>query len=71
MRQRRRDALKEADVIILAGAVCDFRLSYGRVLGRQAKVIAVNRNKDQLYKARWLGFLNLFLFIYLFIFYLY
>ena len=51
MRQRRRDALKEADVIILAGAVCDFRLSYGRVLGRQAKIIAVNRNKQELYKA--------------------
>ncbi|MPC22656.1 Acetolactate synthase-like protein [Portunus trituberculatus] len=51
MRQRRRDALKEADMIILAGAVCDFRLSYGRVLGRQAKIIAVNRNKKELYKA--------------------
>lgn len=50
MRQQRRDALKEADVIILAGAVCDFRLSYGRGMGRKAKIIAVNRNKDQLYK---------------------
>lgn len=50
MRQRRRDALKEADVIILAGAVCDFRLSYGRTLGRKAKIIAVNRNKEQLYR---------------------
>lgn len=50
MRQRRRDALKEADVIILAGAVCDFRLSYGRTLGRKAKIIAINRNKEQLYK---------------------
>lgn len=50
MRQRRRDALKEADLIILAGAVCDFRLSYGRGFGRKAKIIAVNRNKQQLYK---------------------
>lgn len=50
MRQQRRDALKEADVIILAGAVCDFRLSYGRVLGRKAKIIAVSRSKEQLYK---------------------
>ncbi|KAG7162141.1 Acetolactate synthase-like protein-like [Homarus americanus] len=50
MRQRRRDALKEADLIILAGAVCDFRLSYGRGMGRKAKIIAVNRNKEQLYK---------------------
>lgn len=53
MRQRRRDALKEADVIILAGAVCDFRLSYGRTLGRKAKIIAINRNKEQLYKVRF------------------
>jgi len=31
-RQCRRDALKEADLILLVGSVCDFRLSYGRVL---------------------------------------
>lgn len=49
-RQHRRDALKEADLIILAGSVCDFRLSYGRVLPRKAPIIAINRNKDQLYK---------------------
>ncbi|CAB3999937.1 acetolactate synthase, partial [Paramuricea clavata] len=50
VRQRRRDALKEADVVILAGTVCDFRLSYGRVLNKRSKIIAVNRNKEQLYK---------------------
>ncbi|GAB6026225.1 hypothetical protein CHUAL_012432 [Chamberlinius hualienensis] len=50
MRQRRSDALKEADLIILAGSVCDFRLSYGRILNSKAKIIAINRNKDQLYK---------------------
>lgn len=50
IRQRRRDALKEADLVILAGTVCDFRLSYGRVLNRKSKVIAVNRNKSQLFK---------------------
>ncbi|MCL4143450.1 UNVERIFIED_CONTAM: hypothetical protein GTU68_048019 [Idotea baltica] len=50
MRQRRRDALKEADVILLAGAVCDFRLSYGRGLNSKAKVIAVNRDKVQMLK---------------------
>ncbi|RXG72532.1 hypothetical protein Avbf_07357, partial [Armadillidium vulgare] len=48
MRQRRRDALKEADVIVLAGAVCDFRLSYGRGLNKKAKIIAVNRDKTQM-----------------------
>ncbi|XP_061916492.1 2-hydroxyacyl-CoA lyase 2 [Entelurus aequoreus] len=50
IRQNRRDALKEADVVILAGTVCDFRLSYGRVLSRRSKIIAVNRDKTQLLK---------------------
>ncbi|XP_019626027.1 PREDICTED: acetolactate synthase-like protein [Branchiostoma belcheri] len=50
IRQKRRDALKEADVVILAGTVCDFRLSYGRVLKGSSKIIAVNRDKSQLYK---------------------
>ncbi|XP_027706681.1 acetolactate synthase-like protein [Vombatus ursinus] len=48
IRQNRRDALKEADVVILAGAVCDFRLSYGRALSRSSKIIAVNRDREQL-----------------------
>ncbi|XP_051827974.1 2-hydroxyacyl-CoA lyase 2 [Antechinus flavipes] len=48
IRQNRRDALKEADVVILAGAVCDFRLSYGRVLNRSSKIIAINRDREQL-----------------------
>ncbi|CAN9511538.1 unnamed protein product [Ophioblennius macclurei] len=50
IRQNRRDALKEADVVLLAGTVCDFRLSYGRVLNRRSKIIAVNRDKTQLLK---------------------
>lgn len=50
MRHQRKDALKEADLVILAGTVCDFRLSYGRVLPRGVPVIAVNRDKDQLYR---------------------
>ncbi|ESO97468.1 hypothetical protein LOTGIDRAFT_214325 [Lottia gigantea] len=49
-RQKRRDALREADLVILAGSVCDFRLNYGRVLSRKSKIIAVNRDKNQLYK---------------------
>ncbi|XP_061438830.1 2-hydroxyacyl-CoA lyase 2 isoform X2 [Rhineura floridana] len=50
IRQNRREALKEADVVILAGTVCDFRLSYGRVLSKCSKIIAVNRNQEQLLK---------------------
>ncbi|KAL2095903.1 hypothetical protein ACEWY4_008051 [Coilia grayii] len=50
IRQNRRDALKEADLVVLAGTVCDFRLSYGRVLNRRSRIIAVNRDKSQLLK---------------------
>jgi acetolactate synthase-like protein len=37
-RQNRAAALKNADVIILCGTVCDFRLKYGGSLSRKAKV---------------------------------
>ncbi|KAJ6657668.1 hypothetical protein lerEdw1_002169 [Lerista edwardsae] len=50
IRQNRREALKEADVVILAGTVCDFRLSYGRVLSKHSKIVAINRNQEQLMK---------------------
>ena len=50
MRHCRKDALKEADVVILLGTVCDFRLGYGRVLSRKSKIISVNRNYSQLIK---------------------
>uniref|UniRef100_A0A8C6YAB2 2-hydroxyacyl-CoA lyase 2 n=2 Tax=Naja naja TaxID=35670 RepID=A0A8C6YAB2_NAJNA len=50
IRQNRREALKEADLVILAGTVCDFRLSYGRTLSKHSKIIAVNRNREQLFK---------------------
>ncbi|XP_042906258.1 2-hydroxyacyl-CoA lyase 2 isoform X2 [Parasteatoda tepidariorum] len=50
MRQKRREALKEADLVILAGTVCDFRLSYGRVLSSKSKIISVNRDAQQLKK---------------------
>jgi acetolactate synthase-like protein len=43
-RQVRKKALAEADVIILAGTVVDFRLDYGRSLSRKARIVAVNRN---------------------------
>lgn len=48
IRQNRGAALKKADVVILAGAVCDFRLSYGRVLSRRSKIIVVNRNREEM-----------------------
>ncbi|XP_054254850.1 2-hydroxyacyl-CoA lyase 2 [Indicator indicator] len=48
LRQQRRQALAEADLVLLAGAVCDFRLSYGRLFARGAAVVAVNRNRERL-----------------------
>ena len=50
MRQARREALREADLVILGGSVADFRLSYGRVFPKRANIISVNRNRDQMYK---------------------
>ena len=48
MRHQRRDALKAADVVLIAGMPCDFRLGYGRAINRQAKLISVNRSRDDL-----------------------
>lgn len=48
LRHNRRDALRDADLVLLAGSVCDFRLSYGRLFGRGAVIVAVNRDRVQL-----------------------
>jgi thiamine pyrophosphate-dependent acetolactate synthase large subunit-like protein len=48
MRHKRRDALKAADLVILAGMPCDFRLDYGRVINPRAALLAVNLNKPDL-----------------------
>jgi thiamine pyrophosphate-dependent acetolactate synthase large subunit-like protein len=41
---QRRQALREADCVLLAGAPCDFRLDYGRHVRRSANLIAANRS---------------------------
>ncbi len=46
----RKEALREADLIVLAGVPCDFRLDYGRQLNRRARKIALNRNRAELRK---------------------
>ncbi len=51
-RHKRRAALKEADLVILAGVPCDFRLDYGRHIGRRARVISVNRDPVAVSKNR-------------------
>lgn len=49
-RHHRKEALREADLILLAGVSCDFRLDYGRQLNRKAVKIAVSRNREELRK---------------------
>jgi acetolactate synthase-1/2/3 large subunit len=44
LRHRRKEALREADVVVLAGTPCDFRLDYGRQIGRKARLVAANRD---------------------------
>ncbi|VDN01237.1 unnamed protein product [Thelazia callipaeda] len=46
----RKLAMQEADLIILAGAVCDFRLSYGRSFCSQTKIVSINRSRAQMLK---------------------
>ena len=43
-RHARRNALREADAVLLAGVPCDFRLDYGRHVRRSATLIAANRS---------------------------
>jgi len=48
----RRKALREADVVILAGLPCDFRLNYGRNINSRAVLISANRDSTDLTKNR-------------------
>jgi acetolactate synthase-1/2/3 large subunit len=47
-RHHRRKALREADLVILAGAPADFRLDYGRAIGRGATLVGFNLSEDDL-----------------------
>jgi len=44
MHHQRRQALREADCVLLAGVPCDFRLDYGRHVRRSSTLIAANRS---------------------------
>jgi acetolactate synthase-1/2/3 large subunit len=52
LRHKRRNALREADLVILAGVPCDFRLDYGRQIRRQARLISVNRSVSEVGRNR-------------------
>lgn len=48
LRHQRKAALQGADLVLLAGMPCDFRLDYGRSIPAAAKLIAINRDKSDL-----------------------
>jgi acetolactate synthase-like protein len=48
MRHRRKEALKAADLVLLAGIPNDFRLDYGRQVGRSTRLLSVNRSARDL-----------------------
>lgn len=48
IRHKRKESIKEADLIILAGVPNDFRLDYGSHIGKR-KFISVNRSKADLF----------------------
>jgi acetolactate synthase-1/2/3 large subunit len=52
LRHRRKEALREADLVLLAGIPADFRLDYGRQVNRHARLLMVNRNAADLRQNR-------------------
>ena len=52
IRHRRKEALRQADLVLLAGVPFDFRLNYGRDIARDAFVITVNCAAADLKKNR-------------------
>ncbi|KAA3620427.1 MAG: thiamine pyrophosphate-binding protein [Calditrichaeota bacterium] len=52
LRHKRRLALKDADLVILAGVPCDFRLDYGQHIRRSSYLISANRSRIDLRKNR-------------------
>ncbi|GIK71339.1 MAG: acetolactate synthase I/II/III large subunit [Chloroflexota bacterium] len=52
LRHKRREALREADFVLLAGVPCDFRLDYGNHIRRGAVYVSVNRSRADLTKNR-------------------
>jgi thiamine pyrophosphate-dependent acetolactate synthase large subunit-like protein len=52
MRHKRREALREADLALLAGVPCDFRLDYGRQIRGSTSLISINRSRSELYLNR-------------------
>lgn len=52
LRHKRRLALKDADLVLLFGVPCDFRLEYGDHIPRRARLVSVNLSDIDLMKNR-------------------
>ncbi|HSK77237.1 MAG TPA: thiamine pyrophosphate-binding protein [Thermoanaerobaculia bacterium] len=52
LRHKRQEALREADLVLLAGIPNDFRLDYGRHVSRKAFLVSVNRSEPDLLQNR-------------------
>jgi acetolactate synthase-1/2/3 large subunit len=52
LRHRRKEALRGADLVVLAGVPCDFRLDYGSHIGRRAVLVAANRSRGEIARNR-------------------
>lgn len=52
LRHKRKEALREADLVVLAGIPNDFRLDYGRHVSRKAFLVSVNRSERDLLQNR-------------------
>jgi acetolactate synthase-1/2/3 large subunit len=50
LRHRRKQALRQADVVILAGVPADFRLNYGRDFAPHAQIVSVNLDPHEVRK---------------------
>ena len=48
MRHSRKEALKKADLVMIAGMPCDFRLEYGKAIPVKSKLISINLSKSDL-----------------------
>ena len=51
-RHQRRKALREADLVLLAGVPSDFRLDYGRNVRRSTCLVSANRSRVDLHRNR-------------------
>ncbi len=52
IRHKRQEALRQADLVILAGVPCDFRLDYGRHIPGRTFLISANRSRRDVRRNR-------------------